>query len=476
MPVKLRPYTSAGLALVSATAIAMTPVVAAPSLPDVKVANPAVELSAAINPIAPWLEVWEHSETNLANLANTWLEAPAPVLQQIIANQLGYLQQLPDFPVILEEMVGNLRAAIQAPFATDTSTLENTTPLMNHRSLFTILSELAAEGVGPIPAELMPLVNFSTTFTSGMLLGLVGPVISPVLALVASAGAIVENLTGETPDLEAAFNTLINTPAAMVDAFLNGGQTLDLTPVLDALGISLDPAPGTEVQTVGITFGGLLSPGGSIFNALDFGIVIGGRVNVPVAGQGPGFIGSLIGLTQTIAKAIGWDGEGNPLAPAPSEPAPETADANDPGQVPASVLASQTVTLPTAQDKALDGVAAEVETASLSEEPTGSAAVTEQADATEEEVTEEEVTEEEVTEDELETDLLEQDDEEPAGNQHGVVRTNGPDNQTADVDPSADDSGTSDQGSDSESETDGDNDDADTSASESSESSSDSSE
>ncbi|MGE2724125.1 outer membrane porin GjpA [Mycolicibacterium pulveris] len=470
MPVTLRPYTSAGLALVSATAIAMTPVVAAPSLPDVKVANPAVQLSAAVNPIAPWLEVWEKSETNLANLADTWLEAPAPILQQVIANQLGYLQQLPDFPVILEEMVGNLRAAIQAPFATDTSTLENTTPLMNHRSLFTILSDLAAEGAGPIPAELMPLVNFSTTFTSGMLLGLVGPVISPVLALVASAGAIVENLTGETPDLEAAFNTLINTPAAMVDAFLNGGQTLDLTPVLDALGINLDPAPGTEVQTVGITFGGLLSPGGSMFNALDFGIVIGGRINVPVAGQGPGFIGSLIGLTQTIAKAIGWDGEGNPLAPSPdepAEPAPESANVDDPGQVPASVLASQTVTLPTAQDNVLDGAATEVEAASLSEEPTGS--------VTEEDVTEEEATEEEVTEDDLETDLLEQEDEEPTGNQHGVVRTNGPDNGTADDAESADEpSGSDSTGSDnaSDSEADGDNGDADSDSSDSSEGSS----
>lgn len=483
MHVKLRPYATAGLALVSATAIAATPVVATPSLPEVRAADPAVQLSAAVNPITPWLEVWDNSETNFANLANAWLEAPAPVLQQVIANQLGYLTQLPDFPLILEEMVGNLRAALEAPFATDPSTLENTTPLMNHRSLFNILSDLAAEGAGPIPAALMPLVNFSTTYTSGMLLGLVGPVVSPILALVASAGAIVENLTGETPDLQAAFNTLINTPAVMADAFLNGGQTLDLTPVLDALGIDLDPAPGTDIQRVGITFGGLLSPGGSVFNALGFDIVIGGRIAVPVPGQGPGFVGSLIGLTQAIAKAIGWDGTGNPLAPPPEAPATQRADVDDPAQVPSSLLASRTITLPTAQDEPLGSGPTEVQTAASSEETTDEEEVT-AADEQENEVEEQSAADERETEvDQQETeveedlgdDLLEQEDDEPTGNQYGVVRTNGPDNQTDDETAADEQSGSAGSGNASKSEA-GDNDAADATSSETSETSSDSNE
>lgn len=379
MQTTLRPFATASVALVGASAIAISPVALEPTLPDIKVANSAVNLTAAVDPITPWLETFNIAEMNFADLANAWLEAPAPVVQQVIANQIRYLSQLPDFPVILEQMVANLGAAIQAPFATDPSTLENTNPLLNHRSLFTILSELANAGASPLPPELQPLIDFSTTYTSGILLGLVGPVVGPVLALAASANAVLQNLTGEDPDLAAALNTLVNTPAAMVDAFLNGGQTLDLTPVLDALGLDLDPAPGTDVTDVGITFGGLLSPGGSIFNALEFDITIAGIINVNIPGQGPGFIGSLIGLSQTIAKAIGWDGVGNPLAPPLETPEADLRQADD-----TSLLAARTVTLETSQRAVEESDAPADETDASTSEPSTTPAVS-TTDETEEE-------------------------------------------------------------------------------------------
>lgn len=347
MHTTLRPFTTAGIALVGATAIAMTPV-ALTAPPDVRVDSPAVRLTAAIDPITPWLETFNSAEVNFANLANSWLEAPFPSLQQVIANQVGYLAQLPDFEGIVRQIVDNVGAAIKAPLAIDTSTLENTNRLLSHRSLYTILSELAAEGASPIPSALQPLVDFSTTYASGMLLGLVGPVISPILALAASVNAIVENLTSGTPDLQAAVNSLINTPAKMVDAFLNGGQHLDLTPVMNALGLDLDPNEATDVQKVGITFGGLLSPGGSIFNALSFDILIASSLNVNIPGNPTGFIGSVIGLTKTIAKALGWDGTGNPLAPplqTPEEPTVPTPDAALAQANDIAVTASRTVTL-----------------------------------------------------------------------------------------------------------------------------------
>lgn len=359
----LRPFTTAGVALVGATAIAITPV-ALTAPPDVKANSPAVQLTAAIDPITPWLETFNNSEVNFANLANSWLEAPFPSLQQVIANQVGYLAQLPDFPGIVRQIVDNVGAAIKAPLAIDTSTLENTNPLLNHRSLYTILKELG-DG-SPIPVQLQPLVDFSTTYTSGMLLGLVGPVISPILALAASVNAIVANLTSDTPDLQAAVNSLINTPAKMVDAFLNGGQHLDLTPVLNALGLDLDPGPGTDVQKVGITFGGLLSPGGSIFNALSFDILIASSLNVNIPGNPTGFIGSLIGLTKTIAKALGWDGTGNPLAPPLEEPAPVLREAGD-----TSILTARTVALETSRPSVVENVSTVDESPAPAVEETG---------------------------------------------------------------------------------------------------------
>ncbi|WP_231646111.1 outer membrane porin GjpA [Mycolicibacterium mengxianglii] len=259
MESKLRPYATAGIALVGASVIAITPV-APPPLPDIRVAGPAVQLSASIDPITPWLNVFNTAEVNFADLANTWLEAPAPVLQQIIANQLGYLRELPDF----ETIVGQVAAHIEAVGQTLVGPGVGTGSLdASHEAILELLPMIL-----DVPAALQPVLDFSTTFLSGVLLGLVGPVIGPVLALGANVAEIVANLTGETPDLGAAVNTLINTPAAMTDAFLNGGQSLDLTPVLTALGLNLELSPGIPI-TVGVTFGGLLSPGGSIFNALD---------------------------------------------------------------------------------------------------------------------------------------------------------------------------------------------------------------
>lgn len=328
MHTSVRPFATAGVALVGASAIAISPLVATPALPDVRVANPAVQLSAAVDPIEAWLQVFDTSKANFADLANTWLQAPAPVVQQVLANQLGYLGELPDVEAIAGQIGTNIEAALTSLFAEDLSTLAG-----DHGPVYDLLLHGIPGFIPPVvPADLAPLVQFSTSYLSGVLLGLVGPVVGPVLALAASTNAIVGNLSGDTPDLEAAVNTLINTPAAMADAFLNGGQSVDITPLLKAAGLE-SPFPELDFGAR-LVFGGLLSPGGSIFNAMSIDL---GDGSGPI-GVGPGAIGSLIGLSQTIAKAIGWDGIGNPLAPRVDAPALREADDT-------SVSASKTVTV-----------------------------------------------------------------------------------------------------------------------------------
>jgi len=87
-----------------------------------------------------------------------------------------------------------------------------------------------------------------------------------------------------------------------IPAVLNGGQVLDLTPLVNLLGIEI---PGTQINSIGFALGGLLSQGGSLFNAFDTNLIITEYdVEVPLAGVGAGALGSVIGLTQTIANAI----------------------------------------------------------------------------------------------------------------------------------------------------------------------------
>ncbi|MGE2729825.1 outer membrane porin GjpA [Mycolicibacterium vaccae] len=354
----LRPYATAGVAMLGASAMAIAPVVVTPALPDLKLAAPAVQLSAAIDPLTPVLDLFNKSEVNVANLVGSWLEAPAPVLQQIIANQIRYLGELPDIGVILNQMGANVMAGLAAPFAEDLSSMGDM-----HAAVYDMIVNGIPGAIEPAPPHLVPVLKFTTTYLSGMLVGLAGLVMNPVLALGSSIHSVFQNLGGEDADIKAALNTLINIPTAMVDAFLNGGQTMNVTPLLTMLGMNL-PVPGMEVD---LAFGGLLSAGGSMFNSLN--LVFNRETGDVVAGSGAGFIGSLIGLTKAIAKAIGWDGQGNPLAPPLNAPEPALRDAAD-----ASVVAaSRTVTLDTTDGLATETPAAG-ESAADSEGPEGDAA------------------------------------------------------------------------------------------------------
>lgn len=310
MNISARSYLTAGVAVLGAGAIALTPVQptlssAAAHSPISNISFSSVELAAATNPITRILEVWDTSETAFSALVNKALDPPVPTLQQVGANWLGYLADF-NIPSVINSIVTNAQAALAAPFAADPlGTLDGT-----HALIYSFLPALGA---------LQPIVDFTTTFTSGALIGLVGPFIAPIIAFGNSLQKIwTAVIGGQFVD---AINEAINIPANLVDAFLNGGQTLSLTPVLDALGILPLTVPGAPLKAVvsglGITLGGLLSPGGSLFNSLDLSVAIGPGTPDPthIPGVPTGFIGSLIGLGQTIAKAIGWSGTGNPLHP-----------------------------------------------------------------------------------------------------------------------------------------------------------------
>jgi hypothetical protein len=54
------------------------------------VSSVAVELSAAVNPITAWVDVFAGAATNLGGIGNAILEDPFPLLRQALENVLGY--------------------------------------------------------------------------------------------------------------------------------------------------------------------------------------------------------------------------------------------------------------------------------------------------------------------------------------------------------------------------------------------------
>lgn len=84
-----RSYLAAGVALVGAGAIAVSPV--APPLPHVHVpavSTASVNLSAAVDPFEAYVQLITNTVNNVGTLIGTEIADPFPILQQIVANQI----------------------------------------------------------------------------------------------------------------------------------------------------------------------------------------------------------------------------------------------------------------------------------------------------------------------------------------------------------------------------------------------------
>lgn len=85
MQLVVRPYLAVGVALVGAGAIAVGPV--APPMPDVpEVLSRAVTPAALANPFGP---VFDNTVTNIEKLVTAVINNPAPILTQVIENQIA---------------------------------------------------------------------------------------------------------------------------------------------------------------------------------------------------------------------------------------------------------------------------------------------------------------------------------------------------------------------------------------------------
>jgi hypothetical protein len=334
-----RSYLVAGAAAVSAAALAVSPVqplAGNAAVPAHHASALAVELAATFDPFTPLVNLLDNTADNLSNLIGTFAANPFPITQQIALNQLTYFSELPDFGTIFSQIVDNIRNGFGVPFEQSKDFINPVEsgeivgflegPL-DHYTFYALATTPDFGVVTPEEAaQIKPIFDALTAPITGVVLGLVGPILGPVLSVVDSVGAIIDAL-GDA-DFISALNELINIPTNAINALLNGGPVLDLAPVVGLLGVEL-PA---FIQSIGLTMGGLLSPGawsqpdrgaglpetgpGVAFDA--FGTVADTSFGVATLNGLPvGPIGSLIGLNNTIAQAI----VATPPAPGAATPA-----------------------------------------------------------------------------------------------------------------------------------------------------------
>lgn len=331
----LKPYATAGFAIAGASLFAIAPV--APPLPDLQPRGVVLTAAGPLGDLlAPWIDEYNTAAGNLTQLTNNALLAPGVGMQQAMVNISNFIQQILNDPSSIPAVAAQLRDDMQAVMSSltllnvDQETFDTAVKhtldagLISHLTMFSSLPGLLPPGLDA--ALVRPLVDFTASPLSGILMGALGPSISPWVALM--------NSINDGDD----FN---ETLAHMVGAYFNGA-TLNLDPLLPLInGMGLLPAP-TSLAHLDIAFGGVFSPGvvgadpyhlydstgatiatitpvgGSMLNSV--GLTLGGVPgvgDVAIHSHAIGPSAGWEGWSQLVGILLGdnWDGKNAPAFP-----------------------------------------------------------------------------------------------------------------------------------------------------------------
>ncbi|WP_409427600.1 outer membrane porin GjpA [Mycobacterium sp. SMC-11] len=330
----LRPYATAGVVIAGTGLIAATPVVA-PAPMAHTVIDVALTAGGGLPSLAdPWIDVYNTAASNATTLLNNFLLAPGVAFQQMYANWMGYIQ---DF---LDDPSSSTLAAINAELQQNWIAVRDgwSLPLDVAGTTSTIVTNHTMDGTittghsvlyNQVPGYLPPgtdvdmvnsILNWMISPASAVLMGSIGPGISPWIAMMNSIGE------GDS------FNEII---ASMWNGFLNGA-TLHLDSLLPAINDAGFLPAGMSLDRLDFAFGGLLSTGevkmttyqvlgpnsevlqsvpvvgGSLFNALGLEMVgVPSLGKIDVEGHGIGPIAAWETWSQTVGALLGsgWTGK-----------------------------------------------------------------------------------------------------------------------------------------------------------------------
>lgn len=254
MQVLLRSKVSAGIAIVGASAIVVSPIsVTVPDMqmPAIHMSTLATALASTSQSLPTWAQVIETTFSNIATLGTQVQGDPDPILQQIITNQLANAATI---STALGGAFGGLVAGLTAlpeAFLTATQQLaagqfSDAVQTLFQGGLGLVLAPvISLLPVFNIPGQIAKNVSNVLNALPNILLGVGLAAISPIAGAVYAFGdagqLVVDSL--QAGDVAAAIRALIKIPAAVTDAFLNGYPAQFtvgiLTPYASSLGSGL---------------------------------------------------------------------------------------------------------------------------------------------------------------------------------------------------------------------------------------------
>ena len=267
----IRPYMTAGVAVVGASAIAIAPVIATP--PDVKIVNPAVQQSAG--PLDTYVETVREALENLEALLGSALALPAPTGWSLelaldsmlrdpgadVALFVDGLESLgplagASLPVLLENAAGAVQAAVDQA-AAGYFDLAITGLIRTYMTLAPIVAAVVSAPLKLLGPE---LGEAASVVLAKSLSAAVGPVLSGI----GKAGVAIQDIAdalNSAPGSPSPLIALLAAPGTVADGVLNGfaiGPGPTTLPGVLTPGDAFDPNkpnPGPVALAVGLARG-----------------------------------------------------------------------------------------------------------------------------------------------------------------------------------------------------------------------------
>lgn len=242
----VRPYVTAGVALVGASVIAVSPV--APPVPDLKVAampsaSTAMQLTSASNPLAALSDLFGNTLASGSGLLEQFLESPAPILNQVLVNQFANF----DLVVATAQQIGILLPDLIQQVGMDLQKIASQLSDGNFvGAAQTLNSTLLIAGlpllglIGPPLAILQNTTqNIANVFAAlpenvfPVIMSVIGPISSTINGVADIAQTVFD--AARAGDFITAAGALVSAPIVMADVILNGfgGGVGLLTPQLN---------------------------------------------------------------------------------------------------------------------------------------------------------------------------------------------------------------------------------------------------
>lgn len=233
----VRSYFTAGVALAGAGVIAVSPIAPTPAdihLPAVNASSASVALSALTNPLDAWAQTLAAAGANLQSLGEQLVANPAPILQTVVGNQIGNATVIANTLQAYGSALGKVGEDL--PLA-----LQEASELISQGKI--------TEGVDGLTTTLLPAIvglldvsnnTWSTVSNTtqniqnvvaalpSLVQSVALPSLFPVLSVLNGIAATAEEVVtaANAGDAEGVANALINAPANLTDAFLNGKGTI----------------------------------------------------------------------------------------------------------------------------------------------------------------------------------------------------------------------------------------------------------